>query len=110
MFALLLDNGANIDAGDDYGGTALHLSALVQSLSLLLMHGAATDVQMLDGSTALHWAAYGGNIEIITELLAHNANPNIRNAEGLTPYEMAEKYGHEAAAMLIEKAMFAGNA
>ncbi|MGB0794551.1 MAG: hypothetical protein ACPGU2_05405, partial [Candidatus Puniceispirillaceae bacterium] len=53
---------------------------------------------------------YGGNIEIITELLAHNANPNIRNAEGLTPYEMAEKYGHEAAAMLIEKAMVAGNA
>lgn len=111
--ALLLDNGANIDAGDDYGGTALHLSALVGkpgAVSLLLMHGAATDVQMLDGSTALHWAAYGGNIEIITELLAHNANPNIRNAEGLTPYEMAEKYGHEAAAMLIEKAMVAGNA
>ena len=73
-------------------------------------NGAATDVQMLDGSTALHWAAYGGNIEIITELLAHNANPNIRNAEGLTPYEMAEKYGHQAAAMLVEKAMVAGNA
>ena len=109
----LLDNGANIDAGDDYGGTALHLSALVGkpgAVSLLLMHGAVTDVQMLDGSTALHWAAYGGNIEIITELLAHNANPNIRNAEGLTPYEMAKKYGHEAAAMLIEKAMVAGNA
>ena len=111
--ALLFDNGANIDAGDDYGGTALHLSALVGkpgAVSLLLMHGAATDVQMLDGSAALHWAAYGGNIEIITELLAHNANPNIRNAEGLTPYEMAVKYGHEAAAMLIEKAMVAGNA
>ncbi|MGB0755270.1 MAG: ankyrin repeat domain-containing protein [Candidatus Puniceispirillaceae bacterium] len=65
---------------------------------------------MLDGSTALHWAAYGGNIEIIAELLAHNANPNIRNAERLTPYEMAAKYGHGAAATLIEKAMIAGNA
>ncbi|MGB2284980.1 MAG: hypothetical protein ACPH66_09265, partial [Candidatus Puniceispirillaceae bacterium] len=39
-----LATGADINKRDDKGSAALHAE------SLLLMHGAATDVQMLDGS------------------------------------------------------------
>jgi len=65
---------------------------------------------MLDGSTALHWAAHGGFISIISELLMHHANPTIVNGDGLTAYDMALRQGHEEAANMLEKAIQAGNA
>jgi len=56
---------------------------------------------MSDGSTPLHWAAFGGHIEIISDLLNHNANPNIINSEGLSAFDLALKHGHEDAATLL---------
>ena len=76
----------------------------------MLEYGATPDVSMSDGSTPLHWAAFGGHIEIISDLLAHNANPNIINSEGLSAFDLALKHGHEDAATLLEKAMIANRA
>ena len=74
------------------------------------MHGAATDVQMLDGQppcTGQPMAA----ISRLSQSCWHIMPTRIfAMPRGLIPYEMVEKYGHEAAAMLIEKAMVAGNA
>lgn len=65
MCLFLLKNGAEIDALDNFGGSALHAAAACQSKT-----------------------------RVIRLLLRHGANPHLRDSEGLTPLEVAKKYKH----------------
>jgi hypothetical protein len=60
---ILLDNGADIDARGQWGGTPLHWAAMVggkDMVQLLLDHGADVGVKTEGfGSTPLLWAAHG---------------------------------------------------
>lgn len=47
-----------------------------------------------DGSTALHWAVYHGNAELVEKLLRAEANPNVRNDYGSTPMGEAARVGN----------------
>lgn len=48
-----------------------------------------------DGSTALHWAAYGGNVEMVQLLLEHKADWRATTRLGaLTPLMLAARNGH----------------
>ncbi len=47
--------------------------------------------------TALHWAAAQGRADIVAALLARGANFRLTNAEGLTPYHLAERNRNEMA-------------
>jgi ankyrin repeat protein len=44
------------------------------------------------GYTALHYAIEEGDFELVKFLLDHNANPNIQDANGVTPYNLARSY------------------
>ncbi len=50
------------------------------------------------GTTALHWAAAQGHANIVNDLLNAGANWRLENAEGLTPYQLAERNRNEAIA------------
>lgn len=62
VVSALLARGAQVDAVDSAGATALHVAAgigHVKVVKLLLVGGAAVDGRDADGYTALHWALRG---------------------------------------------------
>jgi len=67
----------------------------------LLAHGADVNAPDADGDTALHGAAQSGNVEIIKLLLDKGANPNTKNKLGGTPLMWAAVYGNDDAARLL---------
>ncbi|CAE7269939.1 TRPA1 [Symbiodinium natans] len=78
----------------DSGATPLMLSAEAGSdrvLRLLLSNGAAEALERAgpDGNTALHLAAREGHSECIHRLLRARANPQTRNARGLSAFDLA---------------------
>lgn len=65
-----------------------------RAAALELIAGDA-DVNQLsvDGTTALHWAVYRKDLELVQMLLAEGANPDIRNDYGATPMTVASEHG-----------------
>ncbi|HTR00404.1 MAG TPA: ankyrin repeat domain-containing protein [Candidatus Acidoferrum sp.] len=57
---------------------------------------AGTDVNQasVDGTTALHWAAYKQDVALVELLLKHGANPNRHNDYGATPMSVASENGN----------------
>ncbi len=54
-----------------------------------------TDVNAIDqnGWTALHSAAFSGNVELTKQLIAHGADVNAKANDGLTPLHLAAQMG-----------------
>ncbi len=61
----------------------------------------ATDV---DGSTALHWAAYRGDVELVDLLLQAGAKATTVNAYGVAPLALAVEGGNPAVVARLVKA------
>ncbi|MDX1384029.1 MAG: ankyrin repeat domain-containing protein, partial [Thermoanaerobaculia bacterium] len=59
----------------------------------LLAGGADVDVTGGDGATALHWAAYGDDVDVAAALLAAGAAADARNDLGVTPLALACENG-----------------
>src|SRR5215813_8299968 len=55
----------------------------------LITQGADVNARQGDGSTALHWAAYKGNIAMMEALLAARADVKAATREGATPLYLA---------------------
>ena len=96
----LLNAGADIDRQSVYGWNPL-LEASESNLSarttvLLLAHGAYTEHrEKKNGRTALWQASSKGNLEIVKELIAGNANLNVVDlTDGNTPLAIAAANGH----------------
>lgn len=91
LFKLLLDHGANVNAADSNGYTALMSVAAageVRAAKLLFARGARLDARSHDGTTALMRAA-SSDVEIVQSLLAKGARINDKDNEGVTPLMMA---------------------
>jgi ankyrin repeat protein len=58
-----------------------------------------------DGTTALHWAVYNDEDDLVDRLIAAGANPNLRNDYGATPLAEAAITGN---AQVIRKLLKAG--
>ena len=67
----------------------------------LLARGADANAQDGDGDTALHGAAQTGNVDMVRMFLDKGANPNAKNRQGGTPLMWAAVYGHEDVARLL---------
>jgi ankyrin len=67
--------------------------------------GVDVNVAAPDGTTALHWAVYNDNIDLVRRLLAAGAEPNAVNAYGALPMTEAATIGN---AEVIEALLRAG--
>src|SRR5579871_6570993 len=57
----------------------------------MLQAGGDVNAAQPDGSTALHWAVYRDDPDLVRALLAKGARPNVVNALGSTPLAEAVK-------------------
>ncbi|MGE5205030.1 MAG: ankyrin repeat domain-containing protein [Chlamydiota bacterium] len=99
---LLLAAGAEVDARDDKGNTALIKNAWNPDIALLLIqHGADVNASNNEGWTPLYNAS---TPELARVLLQHGANLNVRNKRGETPLEAARQYGNPGVVEILEAA------
>jgi hypothetical protein len=55
------------------------------------------------GDTPLHDAVHKGSVKMVKLLLAHGADPDIQNAQGLSPIELAKRRDQTHLVSLMEK-------
>ena len=70
-------------------------------VAALLDRGANPNAREEDGSTALSWAAIRGNAKTASRLLKAGADPNLRNALGVSPLSIAIENGVSEVAQLL---------
>ncbi|MDR1491678.1 MAG: ankyrin repeat domain-containing protein [Planctomycetaceae bacterium] len=90
----LIDQGADVQIGNEFSETALHYAAengYLEVCRLLLKHGAKADARESEQRTTLHQASEEGYIAVCRLLLEHGADSALTEEEHLTPYELAEK-------------------
>jgi len=100
----LLDAGANIEATNILGWTALHIAASKGHeicVEMLLSHGANIETTNDYGNTALHFAAFNGHIACVEMLLSHGASIEATNNNGDTALHLAAFKGHEICVELL---------
>jgi ankyrin repeat protein len=103
--ALFLRAGADPNATNRAGASALHWAATdLAKVRALLRHGAKANVASRAGHTPLFVAAQRhGSAPVLRELLAHGADVNASNDEGLNALSAAARVGDlEAVRLLID--------
>jgi len=101
---ILIEHGANKDAADDYGQTALMCATakgLVAVVEYLLEQGCDMDLVRYDGWTALHFAAAHDRLQVAHLLLRFGAKLDVRDNRGETPADLAIRNGHQRIADAI---------
>ena len=102
--------GAQVDAVDPAGRTALYMAAEAGEsmvVEWLLEHGASIDLMnVYDGRTALHAACAAGEGKCALQLLSAGASINMRDCSGRTPSEVAASAGHLHVVRLLFGAQF----
>jgi ankyrin repeat protein len=65
----------------------------VDAATAAISAGAELDALDELGHTALHWAVFGGHEALVELLLVAGANPNVFSADGVTPCWRAVDFG-----------------
>jgi ankyrin repeat protein len=73
-------------------------------IEALLRGGADVDAAQADGTTALHWAAHREDVELARRLIAAGAKANAANRAGVGPLSLACENGHEGLVRLLLEA------
>ena len=98
--ALLIEQGADVNAQNNQSEMPLHLAAKVNTATcaLLIRQGADVDTRDNFGLTPLHWAATGDYTKtgatICALLIEQGADVNARTDAGWTPLDGATKWLH----------------
>jgi ankyrin repeat protein len=95
----LLGKGANVNAAEGDGTTALHWASYrddVESADLLIRAGASVNAANDLGATPLWTASLNGSELMVRRLLSAGANPNAALLAGETPVMIASRSGKPA--------------
>src|SRR5438093_1447612 len=95
----LLKQGANVNATDGAGTTALHWASFrddLESADLLIRAGAKVNATNDLGATPLWTASQNGSETMVKRLLAAGADPNVALLAGETPLMVAARSGSPA--------------
>ncbi len=108
MALAMLNYRPRLDLGNKNGVLPIHRAAQKHSLQLVQrLVTAGADINATDtrtGGNALHWAAVGGNLEVINYLIAQGMNPNQDSIDQWKPVDKAVAGGHlDALKLLLEK-------
>jgi ankyrin repeat protein len=101
---LLLSKGADPNAANSRGRSALMLSVFGQPnsvLGALLRAGANVNAQDRNGNTALMEAAEDGNVSAVRLLLEAHADRRLKNESGQTALSIASFSNHEEVIRLL---------
>ena len=80
----LLEHGADVNARDALGDTALLFGVKIEIMRVLLEHGADVNAKDNDGNTALHFYVEVNALKEVELLLEHGADVNAKNNDGDT--------------------------
>jgi hypothetical protein len=100
----LLTDGADVNAANDHGETALIRAAShgqAETINLLLERGADPNAKSAEGMTALIRAALCGHAEVARLLLSRGAERAAKDRFGSTALDWALAKGHEEIAALL---------
>ncbi|TME63504.1 MAG: hypothetical protein E6I54_07280 [Chloroflexi bacterium] len=105
----LLGAGADPRPASRNGGfTPLHSAVAtdagatdIEIVRMLLDKGGDPNARSQSGSTPLHTAAFTGDRASLELLIAHRADPAIRNKAGQTASDIATERGHEEVARIL---------
>ncbi len=103
LVELLIKKGADVNKT---GWTPLHYAASKSQLPILrvlIENHAYIDAESPNGSTPLMMAAMYGNPQTVELLLQEGADPLLKNQQGLTALQFAERASRAEAAALIAK-------
>ena len=107
--AMLL-HGAQKNAKDSHGYPVFINSTVLKyqkTMDVLLKHRVDVNAQDQRGCTALYFvvgfSVRSEDPSIVRKLLAHGANPNLPNNDGMTPLRFAQKYRSPELAALLEQ-------
>jgi ankyrin repeat protein len=104
ILKVLLENGADVNAINEYGDAAAMLAAQygkVKIMKVLIENGANLDLQDAQGNTAAMIAAQYGKVEILKVLIENGANLDLQDEQGYTAAMNAAYYGHVDALKVI---------
>jgi len=93
----LLAEGANVDAAEADGATALHWASYrddPDSVDVLIRAGAKVNAANDLGATPLWTASLNGSAAVVRSLLEAGANPNLALLKGETPLMAASRSGN----------------
>ncbi len=95
MVRLLLDAGAEIDARDDWGRTALFVTSVTSEVfEVLLDAGANIHARDKEGHTILmRKVSESASLSDVEKLLQLGVDPSVRTEDGESALEMAENLG-----------------
>ena len=110
---LLLRNGADVHAKNNYGETALHMYARstrdshTEIAQWLLEKGLSVNAQDNKGRTPLMNAALNDNATMVQLLINQGADMNIKDNDGKTALHISARHGHntEITQWLLEKGL-----
>ena len=115
IIEILLQHGADINASDKYGITALHCTASDKCVDeytdanninediakLLLSRGANVNAQTNSGKTILDSAIYDGNVKVVELLLEYNVDVNSTYKNDRTPLHLCAEEGDEVISKML---------
>ncbi len=96
--------GADLNATDSEGRTALHYAIDPFITDILLTSGADANARDRNGITPLMEAADAGEAETVGMLLDYGANPGARDSSGRSAMSIARENGFDDIEQLLENA------